>query len=261
LITEYLTNVGTMLQNGHFKKAKQAAKESKAAFSAFKRWLISAVEVHRPISAKERPSRQWPCGYGCGNGQRDGNSWTVNIGTAHPAIEALVGPPERRSLPVAYHKNAIVQKLVEIEIPTRTVSFMSRPLSRLDPSPRRSSTDCLSLTDVRLAPQAAQKRTFPNRRFVPGADLSRWLCDASSTWQAQGISGQETEYFSPEPDAKLQNQWGVCLEDAADYDAIGKHVVVAVAPLAGWARSWCKFEDQIIFIHFPIPASVPLVLA
>jgi hypothetical protein len=37
LITEYLTNVGTMLQNGHFKKAKQAAKESKAAFSAFKR--------------------------------------------------------------------------------------------------------------------------------------------------------------------------------------------------------------------------------
>jgi hypothetical protein len=30
------------------------------------------------------------------------------------AIEALVGPPERRSLPVAFDKNAIVQKLVEI---------------------------------------------------------------------------------------------------------------------------------------------------
>ena len=30
------------------------------------------------------------------------------------AIEALVGPPERRSLPVAFVKNAIVQKLVEI---------------------------------------------------------------------------------------------------------------------------------------------------
>jgi hypothetical protein len=29
-------------------------------------------------------------------------------------IEALVGPPERRSLPVAFDKNAIVQKLVEI---------------------------------------------------------------------------------------------------------------------------------------------------
>ena len=30
------------------------------------------------------------------------------------AIEALVGPPDRRSLPVAFDKNAIVQKLVEI---------------------------------------------------------------------------------------------------------------------------------------------------
>ena len=30
------------------------------------------------------------------------------------AIEALVGPPERRSLPAAFDKNAIVQKLVEI---------------------------------------------------------------------------------------------------------------------------------------------------
>jgi hypothetical protein len=30
------------------------------------------------------------------------------------AIEALVGRPERRSLPVAFDKNAIVQKLVEI---------------------------------------------------------------------------------------------------------------------------------------------------
>jgi len=32
LITEYLTNVGTLLQNGHFKKAKQYANQSKAAF-------------------------------------------------------------------------------------------------------------------------------------------------------------------------------------------------------------------------------------
>ena len=37
LITDYLTNVGTMLQNGHFKKAKQYAKQSKVAFSASKR--------------------------------------------------------------------------------------------------------------------------------------------------------------------------------------------------------------------------------
>jgi hypothetical protein len=37
LITEYLANVGTMLRDGHFKKAKQAAKKSKAAFSASKR--------------------------------------------------------------------------------------------------------------------------------------------------------------------------------------------------------------------------------
>jgi hypothetical protein len=42
------------------------------------------------------------------------------------AIEALVGPPERRFLPIAFEKNAIVQKLVGI-IPTRTVLFMSRP--------------------------------------------------------------------------------------------------------------------------------------
>ena len=34
-------------------------------------------------------------------------------GYAH-ADEALVGPPERRSLPVGFDKNAIVQKLVEI---------------------------------------------------------------------------------------------------------------------------------------------------
>jgi hypothetical protein len=37
LITEYLMNVGTMLRDGHFKKAKQVAKESKAAFSVSKR--------------------------------------------------------------------------------------------------------------------------------------------------------------------------------------------------------------------------------
>jgi hypothetical protein len=37
LITEYLMNVGTMLRDGYFKEAKQAAKESKAAFSASKR--------------------------------------------------------------------------------------------------------------------------------------------------------------------------------------------------------------------------------
>jgi hypothetical protein len=28
-----------------------------------------------------------------------------------------------------------------------------------------------TLIDVRLAPQAAQKRTFPNRRFVPVSDI------------------------------------------------------------------------------------------
>ena len=37
LVTDYLTNVGTQLQNGHFKEAKQYAKESKARFSASKR--------------------------------------------------------------------------------------------------------------------------------------------------------------------------------------------------------------------------------
>ena len=30
------------------------------------------------------------------------------------AIEALVGPPERRSLPVVFDKNAVVQKLIKI---------------------------------------------------------------------------------------------------------------------------------------------------
>src|SRR5215472_725131 len=41
------------------------------------------------------------------------SNWLRDVDVAD-AIEALVGPPERRSLPVAFDKNAIVQKFVEI---------------------------------------------------------------------------------------------------------------------------------------------------
>jgi hypothetical protein len=36
----------------------------------------------------------------------------------------------------------------------------------------------------------------------------------------------------------------VHLEDAADRDAIGEHVMVVIVSLAGWARSRGAFEDQ-----------------
>jgi hypothetical protein len=34
------------------------------------------------------------------------------------------------------------------------------------------------------------------------------------------------------------------LEDAADNDAVGKHVIVIVVPFAGWSARRCAFEDQ-----------------
>jgi hypothetical protein len=40
---------------------------------------------------------------------------------------------------------------------------------------------------------------------------------------------------------------GVGLEDAADNRAIFKHVEIVVVPFAGWARSRCAFEDEVIF--------------
>jgi hypothetical protein len=43
-----------------------------------------------------------------------------------------------------------------------------------------------TLIDVRLAPQAAQKPTFPNYRFVPGADIGGGLfISVFSTWPFQ----------------------------------------------------------------------------
>jgi len=39
-------------------------------------------------------------------------------------------------------------------------------------------------------------------------------------------------------------------KDAANYNAVGKHVVVVVAPFAGWARSRCTFfEDEVVLFH------------
>ena len=39
------------------------------------------------------------------------------------------------------------------------------------------------------------------------------------------------------------------LKDAADRNAIGKDVIVVVAPLAGWARSGGALEKQIVLFH------------
>jgi len=36
-----------------------------------------------------------------------------------------------------------------------------------------------------------------------------------------------------------------CMEDAAHHDAISEHVVIVLAPFAGWARSRRAFENQL----------------
>ena len=68
------------------------------------------------------------------------------------AIEALVGTPERRSLPVAFDKNAIVQKLVEIADPDEDGIVHEQTAIAARSMTESSSTDCISLIDVRLAP-------------------------------------------------------------------------------------------------------------
>src|SRR5262249_53141424 len=40
------------------------------------------------------------------------------------------------------------------------------------------------------------------------------------------------------------------LQDAADNDAIGQHVVVILAPLAAQAAGRSPFEDQIVLVHY-----------
>jgi hypothetical protein len=49
----------------------------------------------------------------------------------------------------------------------------------------------------------------------------------------------------------LPDRRGVHLEDAADNEAISDYVEVIVVPLAGWTRSRCALDDQIIFFHRP----------
>src|SRR5215475_10293149 len=41
----------------------------------------------------------------------------------------------------------------------------------------------------------------------------------------------------------------MCLQDPADYVAIGNHVVVVVTPLAPWAGSRGALEREIVFVH------------
>ena len=100
------------------------------------------------------------------------------------AIEALVGPPERRSLPVVFDKNAVVQKLIKIartdedgivheQTAIAARSMTETFLNRLSGACTHKSTVRQSLIDVRLGPQAAQKRTLPNRRFVPQAEAGQ----------------------------------------------------------------------------------------
>jgi hypothetical protein len=92
------------------------------------------------------------------------------------AIEALVGPPERRSLPAAFDKNAIVQKLVEIahtdedgivheQTAIAARSMTETFLNRLSGACTHKSTVRQSLIDVRLGPTSGAKAEFPNRPF------------------------------------------------------------------------------------------------
>src|SRR5262249_27992558 len=39
------------------------------------------------------------------------------------------------------------------------------------------------------------------------------------------------------------------LQDTADDDAIGKHVIVVIVPLARGPACRCAFEDQVVFVH------------
>jgi hypothetical protein len=42
---------------------------------------------------------------------------------------------------------------------------------------------------------------------------------------------------------------GSRLEDAADIEAIGEHVIIVIAPLTGWARGRRAFQSEVVLLH------------
>jgi len=51
------------------------------------------------------------------------------------------------------------------------------------------------------------------------------------------------------PKGQCSHPWrsyrrGVHLQDAADHDAIGKHIIVVIVPVAGWAARRRALEDE-----------------
>jgi hypothetical protein len=51
------------------------------------------------------------------------------------------------------------------------------------------------------------------------------------------------------PHARHSNRRGVYLEDAADDDAISKHVEIVVIPFTGGTRGRSAFEGEVILLH------------
>src|SRR5262249_49266998 len=66
-----------------------------------------------------------------------------------------------------------------------------------------------------------------------------------------------TEHQRPHPRRPCRGR--MCLQDAADYGAIGNHVVVVVTPLARGTRGRGAFEGQVVLVH--LATSLPPSLA
>src|SRR5262245_26636723 len=51
------------------------------------------------------------------------------------------------------------------------------------------------------------------------------------------------------PHPRHSGRCGVCLENAADGDALGEHVIVVIVPLAGWATKRRALQEQVVFVQ------------
>jgi hypothetical protein len=58
--------------------------------------------------------------------------------------------------------------------------------------------------------------------------------------KSSGVAFQSHEWFGAPPPTGA----ACTFKNTTDYGTIGKHVIVVIVPLAGWARSGGAFEDQ-----------------
>ena len=72
------------------------------------------------------------------------------------------------------------------------------------PTTRTAPAKTTTLIDVRLARKAAQKRRFPNRRFVPTTDIIVGMANRQSYLRAGPICGARTGFAIPK---KMVTPW------------------------------------------------------